>query len=78
MDDRAFPECLTSPASNHTKLVCQGDNPNKKTLMYILYVLCGYRLNVHSLCYLGMSISCKHIQRLCSDNTWMIVPSQNA
>ena len=30
-------------ASNHTKLVRQGDNPNKKIIMYISYVLCVYR-----------------------------------
>jgi len=33
--------------SNHTKLVRRGDNPNKKTFMYISYVSCIHWLNIH-------------------------------
>ena len=35
-------------SSNHTKLVRQGDNSNKKTLMYIPYDSYNYRLNTHN------------------------------
>jgi len=38
MDDRTFSECLISPAFNYTKLVRQGDNLNKKMLVYTSYV----------------------------------------
>jgi len=34
-----------STASNHTKLVCRGDNLNNKTIMYIPYVSSNYRLS---------------------------------
>ena len=34
-----------STASNDTKLVRRGDNPHKKTLMYMLYISCNYRLS---------------------------------
>jgi len=51
---------------------------NKKTFMYISYVSYSYALDIHNLCYHEMSSSCKHIQRLCSDNTWMIISSWKA
>ena len=37
--------------------------------MYIPYVPCSYRLNIHNPCYPGMSNTYKHTQRLCLDNT---------
>ena len=60
--------------SNRTKLVRRGDNQNKKTLVYIPYVSCSYRLNIHNYAILGW-ITRKHSQR-CSDNTWAIVSLQ--
>ena len=37
-------------ASNTMKLERRGNNPNKKILMYISYVLYGFRLNIHNTC----------------------------
>ena len=43
--------------------------------MYIPYVSCSYRLNIHNPCYLGTSNSCKHMQIYAQIITgWLCLP----
>ena len=64
------PAYFVPPASNYMKLVCRGNNPNKKTLMYILYVSCNYKLSGMLTCKLGRVWSGRVIHRQYVNFEW--------
>jgi len=68
LHDCASPICLISPASNHTKLVHRGNNPNKKTLIYMPYVSCNFRLSGMLTCKLERCIDRLDASTLSGEN----------
>ena len=55
---------LILPAYNYTKLVHLGDNPKKKTLMYIPCVSCNHRLSSYLQIEKGLEVRVSPIDRL--------------